>query len=214
MIKEQLNTILEIPVDTVHLSGELIIPPKSLGLVIFSHGSGSSRLSPRNRFVAAQLQRNNFGTLLFDLLTPLEDSIYANRFNIELLTIRLIGVYKWLRKQPGWGDLNFGFFGASTGAASALSAAASLKEVHAVVSRGGRPDLVLRELPQVQASVRLIVGGLDDTVIALNKKALHALESVKHKDLVLVEGATHLFEEPGTLEEVAVLATEWFKKYL
>jgi dienelactone hydrolase len=214
MISESLNTIIEIPVNGVNLEGEIIVPENASGLVVFSHGSGSSRLSPRNRYVAERLNERGFGTFLFDLLTPVEDEDYEKRFDINLLTMRLIEVVKWISTVPEISNLNVGLFGASTGAASALSASVAAPAIKAVVSRGGRPDLVLRELAKVKAAVRLIVGSLDDVVIGFNKKAFDALSSAKDKDLVIVEGASHLFEEPGKLDEVAVLASGWFKKYL
>lgn len=194
--------------------GDLAVPQEAKGLVIFSHGSGSSRLSPRNRFVAEHLQRSGFATLLLDLLTQQEDQRRENRFDVPLLTTRLIAAVNWLQQNELTGDLRYGFFGASTGAASALGAAAALGGdiIDAVVSRGGRPDLAGDILPDVQAPTLLIVGGLDEQVLALNIQAQEQLQCIK--DLELVPDATHLFEEPGALEMAAQLATDWFRKYL
>ena len=204
---------LKIPVHSEWLNGILHIPDHAKGLILFSHGSGSSRLSPRNNYVASLLQRANFGTFLFDLLTDKEDQTYENRFNIELLTDRLIEVTEWIRMQYDTTDLSLGYFGASTGAASALIAASEFGTViKAVVSRGGRPDLAMSFLGQVISPTLLIVGGDDRGVIELNRLALSKLTSIKK--LEIVRGATHLFEEPGKLEKVAVLAKEWFNKYL
>ncbi|MGZ5242369.1 MAG: dienelactone hydrolase family protein [Bacteroidia bacterium] len=198
---------------TVTLTGDITIPPTAGALVLFSHGSGSSRLSPRNRFVAEKLQDKNIGTFLFDLLTEEEDEVYENRFNIDLLTERLIEVTHWAKSQELMRLFKFGYFGASTGAASALKAAAELgNTISAVVSRGGRPDLAIPEIKKVTSPTLLIVGGLDYGVIELNEKAAAELKGVKK--LVIVEGATHLFEEPGKLEEVSALAADWFTKYL
>lgn len=207
----KLQTI-KLKIDNVTLEGDLAVPENPIGLVIFSHGSGSSRFSPRNNFVAEQLQYGGIATFLFDLLTKEEDSIYENRFDIELLSQRLIKVTQQLKNLSSVSTLPFGYFGASTGAASALNAAAYLTDIiRAVVSRGGRPDLAMSNLHLVQAPVLLIVGGFDHEVIDLNKLALAKIKN--EKSLVLVEGATHLFEEPGTLERVAELAEDWFTKY-
>lgn len=201
-----------IPVQDVKLKGDLIIPVKATAIIIFSHGSGSSRLSPRNQMVAQYLQEKNFGTLLFDLLTEAEDSNYQNRFDIELLTKRLIGASEWLQQQPVAKDCRVGYFGASTGAASALKAASYLPQIDAVVSRGGRPDLAMNSLAKVNAATLLIVGGTDFDVLRLNREAYVQLSC--EKKLEIIEGATHLFEEPGKMEKVAMLAAEWFEKYL
>ncbi|HET6766420.1 MAG TPA: alpha/beta hydrolase [Chitinophagaceae bacterium] len=201
-----------IPVKEVKLKGDLIIPVKATAIIIFSHGSGSSRLSSRNQRVARYLHQKNFGTLLFDLLTEAEDSNYQNRFDIELLTKRLIGATEWLQKQPVAKDCRFGYFGASTGAASALKAASYLPQIDAVVSRGGRPDLAMDSLGIMDAATLLIVGAMDFDVLRLNKEAYIQLSC--EKKLEIVEGATHLFEEPGKMEEVAMLAGNWFEKYL
>jgi dienelactone hydrolase len=204
---------VEIPVDSAILLGDLVIPGITTALVIFAHGSGSSRLSPRNRFVASALQKDAMATLLFDLLTPEEDRDYDMRFNIELLTQRLEAATLWVAAQPDLAGFPLGYFGASTGAAAALGAAADLSErIGAVVSRGGRPDLTPRDLGLVRAATLLIVGGLDDVVIQLNRQAYSGLTA--KKEMQIVQGATHLFEEPGTLEEVARLASDWFRQHL
>jgi putative phosphoribosyl transferase len=197
------------------LDGDLIVPADARGLVLFAHGSGSSRRSPRNRRVAGQLQNAGFGTLLFDLLTPDEerlDAITAElRFDIALLAERLVGATDWVASQPELRDLPVGYFGASTGGAAALVAAALRpRAVHAVVSRGGRPDLAGGYLPEVEAPTLLIVGGLDLPVIAMNRGALAELR-VSAKQLAIVPGAGHLFEEPGALDRVAKLARTWFE---
>lgn len=204
---------LDIPLSSVTLKGDLIIPENARGIVIFSHGSGSSRFSSRNRMVAELIQKQNMGTFLFDLLSEEEDELYENRFNIDLLSDRLIETTQWLMDYKSTTDLPIGYFGASTGAASALRAAAYFKtKIKAVVSRGGRPDLAITELPQVTAPTLLIVGGLDVAVIGMNKMAYDQLESVK--EMKIIPGATHLFEEPGKLLEVAELAMVWYKRYL
>jgi pimeloyl-ACP methyl ester carboxylesterase len=204
---------LDIPLSSVTLKGDLIIPENARGIVIFSHGSGSSRFSSRNRMVAELIQKQNIGTFLFDLLTEEEDELYENRFNIDLLSDRLIETTQWLMDYKSTTDLPIGYFGASTGAASALRAAAYFKtKIKAVVSRGGRPDLAITELPQVTAPTLLIVGGLDVAVIGMNKMAYDQLESVK--EMKIIPGATHLFEESGKLLEVAELAMVWYKRYL
>jgi putative phosphoribosyl transferase len=205
---------IDILVGDVALKGDLIVPEHSKGLIMFSHGSGSSRLSTRNRFVAEHLQKAGFGTFLFDLLTPQEDLNYETRFDIPLLTKRLIGVTKWLQEDERLTNYNIGYFGASTGAASALGAAAALRGdmIKAVVSRGGRPDLAREVLHEVQSPTLLIVGGNDEPVISMNKEAHDLLQCIK--DMEIVPDATHLFEEPGALEMVAQLATDWFRKYL
>ncbi|MEQ1440347.1 dienelactone hydrolase family protein [Fontimonas sp. SYSU GA230001] len=194
------------------LAGDLGLPDRARGLVVFVHGSGSSRHSSRNRFVASTLVDRGFATLLFDLLTEAEDRDDETRFDIPLLTRRLLGVTTWLRKRDDVGALALGYFGASTGAAAALHAAATLQsEVRAVVSRGGRPDLALDSLPRVTAPTLLIVGGADEEVIHLNQQAYAALHCPK--ELAVVAGATHLFEEPGALDQVAELAGDWFGQH-
>lgn len=192
----------------VVLEGMLKIPKHAKGLVLFSHGSGSSRLSPRNNFVATILNESGLATLLIDLLSKQEDEIYQTRFNIDLLTTRLNSVIHWLNKQPATEDLNIGLFGSSTGAASALRVAADNHAIKAVVSRGGRPDLAMDVLKKVMAPTLFIVGGNDFGVIELNEEAYKELTCVKKFEIV--PHATHLFEEPGCLEEVARLATDWF----
>ena len=200
---------ISIPLEDVILLGEICIPQKAIGLVIFSHGSGSSRLSPRNKYVAKILQEKGLGTLLFDLLTKEEDTIYENRFNIELLTKRLIEVTKWVKNQSETSNFPIGYFGASTGAASALKAAANLKnDIAAVVTRGGRPDLAMEDLKKVTAPTLLIVGGDDTIVIKLNKEAYQKLQC--ERSLEIIPNATHLFEEKGKLEKVAIQSAKWF----
>ncbi|MDR7416011.1 MAG: dienelactone hydrolase family protein [Armatimonadota bacterium] len=211
------ETLVEVPAAGVLLHGDLGIPPQAGGIVLFAHGSGSSRHSPRNRFVAAALRRRGLATLLTDLLTPEEEATDLRtaryRFDIPLLGRRLVGLVDWLMEHPQTKALRIGLFGASTGAAAALIAAAERPEaVHAVVSRGGRPDLAAHVLPQVRAPTLLIVGGADLPVLRLNEKALQKLRCEKR--LAVVPGAGHLFEEPGALEEVARLAAEWFGQYL
>ena len=205
--------IVTIPVNDVTVEGTLRVPHNPKGIVLFAHGSGSGRHSPRNNFVAEILRKARVATLLFDLLTEEEDLIYENRFDIELLTARLIVATKWVKRQPHLNDLKIGYFGASTGAASAIKAAARLgSEIRAVVSRGGRPDLSLDEIDKVKSPTLLIVGENDPQVIELNQQAYEALNTTKK--LKIVPGATHLFEEPGTLEKTAELASDWFEKYL
>jgi len=195
------------------LEGSLAIPPGAPGLVLFAHGSGSSRYSPRNKFVAQTLRESGIGTLLIDLLTREEDTLYENRFDIDLLTLRLEMATGWLSEDSETRGLRIGYFGASTGAAAALRAAANLGPViGAVVSRGGRPDLALSFLGHVRSPTLLIVGGLDHMVIELNQQAYNELKA--EKELIIIPGASHLFEEPGALEEVARLASEWFRRHL
>ena len=205
---------VEIAAGSIRLEGELLLPARAEGVVLFAHGSGSSRHSPRNALVAAALREARIGTLLFDLLTSDEDRTYATRFDIGLLSRRLAAATAWLEKQPAGGGLPVGYFGASTGAAAALVAAAELgRGIRAVVSRGGRPDLAgAAALRRVTAPTLLIVGGQDTEVIALNKAAFAELEC--EKELQIIPGATHLFEEPGTLEHVAAAAAGWFERWL
>ncbi len=204
---------VQIILESVTHSGSLGISGGAQAIVLFAHGSGSSRLSPRNAFVAQTLRASGLATLLFDLLTEDEDRIYETRFDIDLLTHRLLSTTEWVKQQPRLRHLSLGYFGASTGAAAALKAAAALgPTVQAVVSRGGRPDLAKSDLPAVQAATLLIVGGNDEVVLALNRQAYAELHTTK--ELKIIPGASHLFEEPGTLEEVAHLATRWFHKYL
>jgi putative phosphoribosyl transferase len=208
---------VSIPSGSVGLDGNLVIPESASGIVIFAHGSGSSRHSRRNRYVASALQAEGLGTLLMDLLTPDEEALDAHsghlRFDIDLLAERVIAATDWLLALPEARTQRLGYFGASTGAAAALVAAAARpKDVAAVVSRGGRPDLAGDDLPKVLAPTLLVVGGDDTLVLRLNQDALAALR-VEAK-LEVVPGATHLFEEPGALEAVAHLAGRWFAKYL
>jgi dienelactone hydrolase len=210
-------TEVQIPAGHAVLSGSLTIPENAVALVLFAHGSGSSRHSPRNQFVARTLTHAGLGTLLFDLLTPEEEAldIYTreHRFNISLLAERLVSSTKWTMQQQETRDLRIGYFGSSTGGAAALVAAAELPHgVAAVVSRGGRPDLAGDALQNVQAPTLLIVGGNDDIVIELNEMARDRMRcEVK---LEIIPGATHLFEEPGALEQVAKRASDWFLLYL
>ena len=211
------DRLIQIRVGRVALEGNLSLPERAGGVVLFAHGSGSSRHSPRNRHVARVLNRANLATLLGDLLTPEEEAVDAHtaqlRFDIGLLTERLIGATDWLTQHPDTRHLRVGYFGASTGAGAALVAAAERPDVvGAVVSRGGRPDLAGPALARVRAPTLLIVGGYDLQVIQLNRVAFAQLHC--EKQLVIVPGATHLFEEPGTLDEVAQLAREWFERYL
>jgi len=204
---------VEIILDKASHMGALNTPHRARGIVLFAHGSGSSRSSPRNRYVASVLQDAGIATLLFDLLIEEEDLVYETRFDIDLLTHRLRDTTTWLMQQQQLQHLAIGYFGASTGAAAALKAAATLgKVIKAVVSRGGRPDLAAPDLSRVRAPTLLIVGGYDDVVIELNRSAHSQLQCIK--ELQIIPGATHLFEEPGTLEQVAQLASKWFEKYL
>lgn len=204
---------VQIPINSSALEGILEIPKEARGVVIFAHGSGSSRLSPRNNFVAGVLHEANLGTLLFDLLTEKEDETYETRFDISLLRKRLKGATSWFQNQSELGKFNIGYFGSSTGASAALEAAADLgEEIRAVVSRGGRTDLADSHLPRIKAPTLLIVGGNDDVVLELNRKSFELIKA--EKDLKVIPGAGHLFEEPGALEEVASLAAEWFKRHL
>ena len=213
MAKQHTEELVRIPAGGVALDGDLVLPATAPGIVVFAHGSGSSRHSPRNTFVARQLQTAGLGTLLFDLLTRQEDATYETRFDIALLTRRLEAATRWLRQHARTRTLKIGYFGASTGAAAALSAAATFgKQIGAVVSRGGRPDLAMSALGQVASPTLLLVGGEDHEVIVLNQQAYAALRP--EKQLVIVPGATHLFEEPGTLEEVARVAAQWFTQHL
>ncbi len=208
------SALAHIPAGRATIEGMLEIPEGAIGLVLFAHGSGSSRHSPRNNYVAGVLRAAGVGTLLMDLLTPDEDRDYSRRFDIGLLTQRLLDAARWVGEQAATRDLPLGFFGASTGAAAALEAAAALGDgARAVVSRGGRPDLASElALQKVSAPTLLLVGGYDDGVIDLNQLAYDQLRC--EKEMVIVPGATHLFEEPGTLEAVANRAAEWFAEYL
>jgi len=207
---------VRIDIDSVSLAGRLTIPQNARSIVLFVHGSGSSRHSPRNQFVAENLQAKGIATLLFDLLTAGEEYMDQRagslRFDIDLLTRRLFGATAWTKRNPLTQDLRTGYFGASTGAAAALAAAARLqKSVGAIVSRGGRPDLAGAALGLVETPTLLIVGNRDETVLELNRLALAQLRCPQ-KELVIIPGATHLFEEPGTLEEAARTATDWFSR--
>jgi len=210
------NSEKKILLSKVTLAGNLQLPKNAAGIVLFAHGSGSSRFSPRNNSVARSLNQAGLATLLFDLLTEEEDKIdeitREYRFNIPMLAERLSEVTDWVQSQSGIQSLPIGYFGASTGAGAALIAAAKHREVKAVVSRGGRPDLADQALPQVKAATLLIVGERDPVVIELNQQAQARLHC--KNELKIVPGATHLFEEPGTLDEVTHLAIQWFKDYL
>ena len=209
-----IGRIIQIPVNDINIEGKLDIPKNAGGLVLFAHGSGSSRHSPRNNYVAEILRKIGIGTILMDLLTPEEDLDYQTRFNIPLLTRRLLAVTHWAKADDLTKNLPIGYFGASTGAAAALQAAALLgNEISAVVSRGGRPDMAGQgNLALVKAPTLLLVGGLDKIVIELNRNAYDMLHC--KKELTVIHGATHLFEEPGTLEDVACKAGAWFTQHL
>lgn len=211
-MEDRLPEQVNIRIGRIVLKGDLYIPLNTTAFIIFSHGSGSSRFSSRNREVAEKLYKKTFGILLFDLLTEEEDKDYTNRFDIDLLTQRLIGATQWLEQHPAGKGCRIGYFGASTGAASALKAAARLPEIRAVVSRGGRPDLAISDLSDVKAPTLLIVGGLDHQVLEWNIEAQEELTCIRK--LEIVDGATHLFEEPGKMELVSKLAANWFEKYL
>lgn len=205
---------VKINIDGISLEGILTIPRKSSGLILFAHGSGSSRFSPRNSFIAKRLQENDIGTLLIDLLLLKEDLDYNTRFNISLLSSRLTEISRWLMKKKETKDLNLGLFGASTGSAAALITSVEIgPKIKAVVSRGGRPDMADKALASVQTPTLLIVGGNDSAVIELNRAAYKILGS-QEKKIEIVEGATHLFEEPGAIDKVVGLAAVWFGKYL
>lgn len=211
-VTAEIQKYLHIRSGRVSLGATLGVPPNARGIVVFAHGSGSSRFSPRNNFVAEVLRAHGHGILLMDLLTLAEDLSHKNRFDIDLLAGRLISAREWLRAEESLRDLPIGLFGASTGSAAALKVAAQLgNEIAAVVSRGGRPDLAEPELCRVVSPTLLIVGGDDPTTLELNRKAFAKMTCVKAFDVV--EGATHLFEEPGALDQVAYLANAWFKKY-
>lgn len=210
---------LVIPLDGQRIFGSLALPQGASGLVVFAHGSGSSRFSPRNRFVAEELSRSGLATLLIDLLTEVEERVdlatREHRFDIALLAARLEAAGAYLAAEPELARLALGYFGSSTGAAAALVAAARGGEhVRAVVSRGGRPDLAGERLRRVRAATLLIVGGADRVVLRLNQQALDRLEAASEKELRVVPGASHLFEEPGALEEVTRLAAAWFRRHL
>jgi dienelactone hydrolase len=208
---------VQIPADSIQLEGELKVPSSATGIVLFAHGSGSSRHSPRNQYVASVIRNAGVGTLLLDLLTREEEAIDIQtrhlRFDIDLLARRLVDATNWIKQEPTLRHLRVGYFGSSTGGGAALVAAAMVgEEIGAVVSRGGRPDLAGEALQRVKSPTLLIVGGYDEQVIEMNEEAYAQLRC--QKELEIVPGATHLFEESGTLEEVAHLAAQWFQKHL
>ncbi|MFC2074876.1 dienelactone hydrolase family protein [Bdellovibrionota bacterium] len=208
-----MGELVKIPVNSTELEGNLVIPEGATGIVLIAHGAGSGRHSPRENFVAGLLNKAGLATLLFDLLTEEEDLISETRFNIDLLNQRLIPATEFIKSKEETKDLSVGYFGASTGAAGALFAAAHFGEqIKAVVSRGGRPDLAIPVIDKVVTPTLLIVGGNDFGVIELNEEAFGKLKC--EKKMEIVPGATHLFEEPGCLEQVAELASNWFKKHL
>jgi putative phosphoribosyl transferase len=212
MPSEQKDRMVTITEDSHSLSGFLGIPSKAKGIVLFAHGSGSGRLSPRNRFVAHDLQQGGIATLLIDLLTPDEEEDRRNVFDIDLLADRVLMASAWLRGNAATQHLRLGYFGASTGAGAALQAAARAGfPVGAIVSRGGRPDLAERYLPDVAAPTLLLIGGDDQPVIEMNQHAYRLLRCPKQ--ITIIPGATHLFEEPGTLEQVAEHARQWFARH-
>lgn len=210
----KISTLERIPVGPMHVEGMLELPANVQSIVLFAHGSGSSRHSKRNNYVAKVLQNSGIGTLLMDLLTPEEDADYPKRFDIPLLTHRLLAATSWVKNDPRTNHLPIGYFGASTGAAAALQAAALYgEEIGAVVSRGGRPDIAgISSLEKVKSPTLLIVGGWDEEVITLNRDAYEHMRC--NKEILIIPGATHLFMEPGALEEVANQAAAWFGKYL
>jgi len=212
ILPQSIDAELDIPIGRITLKGRFSLPDTAHGIVLFAHGSGSSRKSPRNNFVAEVLQEKGLGTLLFDLLTESEDLFYENRFNIGLLTRRLIAVTDWVLVYSFRHKLPIGYFGASTGAASALRAAAHFKDdVAAVVSRGGRPDLAMADIPRVTAPTLFLVGEKDIPVIEWNQKALETMKAPSK--LQIIPGASHLFEEPGKLQQVADLSANWFRAH-
>jgi putative phosphoribosyl transferase len=213
-MSSKIERLAHIPVDQVQIEGLLELPSQAQGIVLFAHGSGSSRHSPRNNYVAQVLRDSGIGTLLMDLLTAQEDTVYETRFDIPLLTRRLLSATRWVQAESQTRNLPIGYFGASTGAAAALQAAAHYgAAISAVVSRGGRPDLAGKDsLENVRSPTLLLVGGSDDVVIELNRAAYAHMRC--QKELSIVPGATHLFDEPGTLEQVARQAAAWFSRYL
>ncbi len=213
-MRNKISTLESIPAGPVNVEGMLELPADAKSIVLFAHGSGSSRHSKRNTYVARVLQQNGIGTLLMDLLTPEEDADYPKRFDIPLLTHRLLAATQWIKSDQRTKHLPIGYFGASTGAAAALQAAALYDgEICAVVSRGGRPDMAgIRALETVKSPTLLLVGGWDEEVIALNQDAYKYMRC--EKELSIIPGATHLFMEPGTLEEAAKQAATWFSRYL
>lgn len=211
MPDDEIKKTLDINIDNVMIEGELTIPQDASGLILFAHGSGSSRFSSRNNFVAKVLQKYNLATFLVDLLTKEEDLNYEKRFDIDLLSDRLASLSKWFKENQETKNLKIGYFGASTGAAAAIKAAEK-NNVKTIVSRGGRVDLAGKELSDIKIPTLLIVGEKDDFVVDVNKEALHKIKGVK--ELSVIPNATHLFEEPGALEDVAKQAADWFYKYL
>lgn len=217
VLHNETHHAVTVPAQEVNLQGDLAIPSRAQAIVLFVHGSGSSRLSPRNKFVASRLNQAGLATLLFDLLTEQEEKVDMHtaqlRFDIKLLSQRVVAATRWVFENAETRGLPVGFFGASTGAAAALVAATKVdKDVGAVVSRGGRPDLAGAYLAHVKAPTLLIVGERDRAVIELNNEAMRQLSSVKR--MVIIPGASHLFEEPGTLEQAADYARDWFTSYL
>jgi putative phosphoribosyl transferase len=214
--EEVMEIQVHIPTSRVMLTGDLVVPARASGIIVFAHGSGSSRRSPRNRAVAEELVHDGFATLLFDLLTHEEELSERDtrhlRFDIPLLADRLLGAIEWIERHDLIATLPVGLFGASTGAAAALIAAARLRNISAVVSRGGRPDLAEDELENVTSPTLLIVGGEDRVVVELNRRALERMTAPA--ELYIVQGATHLFEEPGALDEVIDAASMWFQRHL
>ncbi len=206
------NSEVEIPLRSITLTGDLVVPLKAKAIIVFAHGSGSSRMSPRNQMVAKLLHQRQYGTLLLDLLSEKEDQQYSNRFDISLLTKRLIGATHWLEEQKACKNCSLAYFGASTGAAAALKAAAFLPQIESVISRGGRPDLAIESLSNVEAPTLLIVGSLDYDVLEKNKEAYTLLHC--EKKLEIIEGATHLFEEHGMMKKVADVAVQWYQHTL
>lgn len=211
MPDDEIKKTLDIKIGNATIEGELTIPKDASGLILFAHGSGSSRFSSRNNFVAKVLQKYNLATFLVDLLTKEEDLNYEKRFDIDLLSDRLANLSKWFKENQETKNLKIGYFGASTGAAAAIKAAEK-NNVKTIVSRGGRVDLAGKELSDIKIPTLLIVGEKDDFVVDVNKEALHKIKGVK--ELSVIPNATHLFEEPGALEDVAKQAADWFYKYL
>ena len=212
MYTEVHKTAVTIRFNKIELKGDLSLPDQAHSLILFAHGSGSSRTSPRNQMVATYLNDLGMATFLFDLLTYEEDKDYTNRFNIPLLAQRLKDVTEWIQSEETYDHMKIGYFGASTSAAAALMAARDMKQISAIVSRGGRPDLAMNDLPFVKAPTLFIVGGLDNEVIRFNQEAYEKLRC--EKQLKIVPGATHLFEEKGTMEIVCMHAANWFEMHL
>lgn len=203
---------INIPLGPVELKADLVLPPNAHALVIFAHGTGSSRLSPRNQQVSSYLNQQGIATLLFDLLTEAEDRDFSNRFNLELLSQRLEDVTKMIIQQEQFNGMRLGYFGASTGAAAALMAARDIPQISCIVSRGGRPDLAMKDLPFIKIPALFIVGEKDKGVIKLNEEAMEKFAG--EKSMEIIPGATHLFEEPGAMEKVCILAANWFRFHM